>query len=170
MTARFIGRRHQAHRHCAEVIAIASSFWGQTGKVHGTPNQCPSNCRTLLIRPNWLAGWLKNSLTNCLSQAASREHDSRQFMWQLPLSGRALSPKTAHSTHSAPPDHDVNELGHQVGGMRVLERERGQPVTEHGTNKCVCALALRLPHFDMLHICLTPHVTKSPRHGEEVAV
>lgn len=58
MTARFIGRRHQAHRHCAEVIAIASPFWGQTGKVHGTPNQCPSNCRTLLIRPNWLAGWL----------------------------------------------------------------------------------------------------------------
>lgn len=48
------------------------------------------------------------------------------------------------------------------------DRERGQTVTEYGRNMCVRALALRLPHFDMLHICLTPHVTKSPRHGDEV--
>lgn len=87
-----------------------------------------------------------------------------------------LYPQRPHTVHSAPPDHDVNELGHQVweeeeykerNGER--ERERGQTVTEHGTNMCVRALALRLPHFDMLHICLTPHVTKSPRHEEEVA-
>jgi len=45
---------------------------------------------------------------------AEQEHDSRQFMWQLALSGHYYnSPKTA------PPDHDVNELGHRVGKANI---------------------------------------------------
>lgn len=129
---------------CASVCVFAQfgSHWHDCTVYRpaspGTSALCRGRCNSFaFLGPNWqsswnsqsvpvklsnithtpeLAGWLagKNSLTNCLSQAASREHDSRQFMWQLPLSGRALSPKTAHSTHSAPPDHDVNELGHQV--------------------------------------------------------
>lgn len=75
------------------------------------------------------------------------------------------SPKT--NTLCPPPDHDVNELGHQVWVERGQETvAEGKANSNRTRYKHVYALAQRLPHFDMLHICLTPHVTKSPRHGE----